>query len=157
MNILNTTGYDLYNPSIIKGDNCFVIDNSGKKYLDFESGVWALPLGHNNQRINNTITNQLTQISHVGYRYTHPIVKEAAEALLQIMNLENGKCLFLSSGSEAVEFSLKVIKKVSDKPYLLCLDKHYLSAYGVSGDTNSTNWISIDWQSYITEESIAGT
>jgi len=152
MNILNTSGYEQYNPCMIKGENCFIIDSTGKKYLDFESGVWALPLGHNNQRINTVITKQLDQLVHVGYRYSHPVVNEAAVALLQIMNLENGKCLFLSSGSEAVEFSLKVIKKISDKPYLLSLDKHYLSAYGLSGDASSNSWISIDWQSYVAGE-----
>lgn len=57
--------------------------------------------------------------------------------------------IFLSSGSEAVEFAVKVIDKVSDKPYLLKLDKYYLSAYGTSGNTNSGPWISIDLESYI--------
>jgi acetylornithine aminotransferase len=152
MNILNTSGYEMYQSNMTKGEDCFVIDHNGKKYLDFESGVWALPLGHNNQRINTTITNQLNQLVHVGYRYSHPVVEEAAKALMQIMNLEGGKCLFLSSGSEAVEFSLKIVKRITDKPYLLSLDKHYLSAYGVSGDTTSDNWITIDWQSCVTEK-----
>lgn len=66
--------------------------------------------------------------------------------LLQIMNLDKGKCLFLSSGSEAVEFAVKVIKRVTGKQYLLGLDNHYLSAYGISGNLNSDNWITVDWQ-----------
>lgn len=154
MKVLNATGCEIYNTSIIKGDHCFVMDNRGKKYLDFESGVWVLPLGHNNKRINKAITKQLGEIIHTGYRYTHPVVEDAAETLLNIMNLEKGKCLFLSAGSEAVEFALKIVKKISNKPYLLNLDKHYLSAYGISGDTKSSNWISIDWQSHIGDDSI---
>lgn len=149
MKILNVTGYETYNSSIVKGDGCYVIDSSGKRYIDFEAGVWALPLGHNNLQVNSVIIKQLSEISHTAYRYNHPIVEEAADELLQIMNLNEGKCLFLSSGSEAVEFAVKVIDKVSDKPYLLKLDKYYLSAYGISGNTNSGPWISIDLESYI--------
>jgi len=116
--------------------------------MDFESGVWALPLGHNSIPVNNVIIKQLSEISHTGYRYTHPIVEEAAGMLLEIMNLNQGKCVFLSSGSEAVEFAVKIIKKVAGKKYLLGLDNHYLSAYGISGNLKSDNWITIDWQSY---------
>lgn len=59
---------------------------------------------------------------------------------------------FLSSGSEAVEFAAKLVRKVTDKQYLLSLDKHYLSAYGITGDMKSDYWISIDWQAH-TEKS----
>lgn len=148
MKALNTSRYEIYNSSIVNGDGCYVIDSNGKKYLDFESGVWALPLGYNDNRVNDAIIKQLNEISHMGYRISHPVVEEAAESLLHIMNLDQGKCVFLSSGSEAVEFSVKIIKKISDKPYLLNLDKYYLSAYGTTGMTNSDPWISIDWRSH---------
>lgn len=149
MKVLNVTGCDIYNSAIVKGDGCFVIDSYGKKYIDFEAGVWALPLGHNNLEVNNAIIKQLSEISHTAYRYNHSIVEEAADALLHIMNLDEGKCLFLSSGSEAVEFTIKVLKKISKKPYLLNLKNYYLSAYGTSGSTDSYPWVSIDWQPYV--------
>ena len=151
MKILNVTGCELYNSSIVKGEGCYIIDSAGRKYIDFDAGVWALSLGHNNTQVNSAMIKQLNEISHTAYRYSHPIVEEAADALLHIMNLEEGKCLFLSSGSEAVEFAVKVINQISRKPYLLNLNKHYLSAYGTSGKTNSNPWISIDWQSYISK------
>ncbi|MDF2514066.1 MAG: aspartate aminotransferase family protein [Herbinix sp.] len=147
MKVLNVTGCELYHATIVKGEGCYVIDSNGKKYLDFEAGVWALPLGHNNLRVNQAIIRQLGEISHTAYRYTHPIVEEAAADLLHIMQLDDGKCVFLSSGSEAVEFGIKIANKISGKPLLLNLDKHYLSAYGVAGSIKSTPWVSIDWQS----------
>lgn len=152
MNIINTTGYEMYNPSIIKADNCILTASDGKQYYDFESGVWALPLGHNDKRINEALIRQLNQITHVGYRCSHPVVEEAAEDLLEIMQFSEGKCVFLSSGSEAVEYAVRAAQAISDKPYLLCLDNHYLSAYGVTGDTKSSCWISIDWQTYIEKQ-----
>lgn len=146
MNLLNTSGYEIYNKSIIRGDGCYVFDSNNTRYIDFEAGVWALPLGHNNIEVNNALIKQLSEISHIGYRFSHAVVEEAAASLLRIMNLDHGKCLFLSSGSEAVEYAVKVINAITDKPYLLNLDKYYLSAYGTTGDTKSGPWISVDWR-----------
>lgn len=154
MNILNTTGYEQFNPSIIQAKDCVLTDNNGNQYYDFESGVWALPLGHNHPRVNQAIINQLSQITHVGYRYSHPVVEAAAEALLQIMNLPEGKCVFLSSGSEAVEYAIKAVLKITDRPKLLRLGRHYLSAYGVTGDVTSERWITIDWQAYLEKNQV---
>ncbi len=33
--------YEILNPIIVSGDNCYVIDENGKRYVDFESGVWC--------------------------------------------------------------------------------------------------------------------
>lgn len=148
MNVINVTGYKIYNSSIVKGDGCYLYDNNGDRYIDFESGVWALPLGHNCKRVNDAIIKQLSEISHIGFRFSHKVVEEAAGILLDIMKLNQGKCVFLSSGSEAVEFAVKIIKKVTGRPYLLKLKNHYLSAYGDSGHLISDKWISIDCQGY---------
>ena len=151
MKILNVTGCEIYNPSIVTSNGCYVVDSIGKNYIDFESGVWALPLGHNNLKVNHAMINQMSGISHTAYRYNHPIVEETADALLEIMNMKDGKCLFLSSGSEAVEFAVKVINKISERPYLLNLEHHYLSAYGTCGNTHTSSWISIDWKQYVND------
>lgn len=58
MKVLNVTGCEMFNSSMIKGDGCYLIDSSGRRYIDFEAGVWALPLGHNSTRINNAIMKQ---------------------------------------------------------------------------------------------------
>lgn len=146
MNVLNVTGSKLYNPSIVKGDGCYVIDSTGKQYIDFESGVWALPLGHNMPRVNSAIEKQLKEISHTSYRFSHPIVEVAATSLLQIMRFEDGKCIFLSSGSEAVEFAVKIVRNVTKKRYLLNLSGYYIAAYGASGDNTFDAFISLDSQ-----------
>lgn len=146
MNLLNVTGYKIYNSSVVKADGCYLYDEKENRYIDFESGVWALALGHNCKRVNDAIIRQLGEISHMGFRFSHKLVEETAGLLLDIMKLNHGKCVFLSSGSEAVEFAVKIIKKVTGRPYLLSLKNHSMSAYGISGNLNSDNWITVDWQ-----------
>ena len=140
--------YELYNPNIVSSENCCVIDESGKKYVDFEAGVWSVSLGHNNKQVNEAIKRQLNTVSHVGYRYTTKIVDEAAEKVLELLDFPNGKCVFLSSGSEAVEFGVQAAKKIMEKPLFLCLNNYYLSAYGISQARNEEQWISLDLTEY---------
>ena len=147
MNILDCKP-KLLNPNIVSGDGCYVIDESGKQYVDFESGVWCLPLGHNHEQVNNAMIKQLNAISHVGYRYTSKIVDEAAEQVLTLLNFTDGKCVFLSSGSEAVEFAVQLTKRIMDKPYFLCLDQFFLSSYGISAARSREQWISLDLSAY---------
>jgi len=140
--------YEMFNTSIIKAEDCHIIDENGKRYVDFEAGVWCASLGHNNKRINDAIIKQLNSVSHVGYRYTSKIVDEAAYKVLNLLNFQDGKCVFLSSGSEAVEFGVKVAKKITNRLYFLRLSNYYLSAYGVSASNDSNGWISLDLSTY---------
>ena len=134
----------MLNPNIIASENCCVIDENGKRYVDFEAGVWCASLGHNNKQINEAMIKQMGIISHVGYRYTTKIVNEAAEKVLSLVNFPDGRCVFLSSGSEAVEFAVQLSKKVMNKPYFLCLDGYFLSSYGISAARSKDEWISLD-------------
>jgi len=147
MKILNCN-YEMLNPTIVSSENCYVIDENGKKYVDFEAGVWCTSLGHNNKQVNEAIIKQMNIISHTGYRYAAKIVDEAAEKVLELLNFTEGKCVFLSSGSEAVEFGVQLAQKIMDKPFFLCLNNYFVSSYGISAARSKKNWISLDLSEY---------
>jgi len=44
------------------------------------------------------------RIAHTGFGYSNRIVEEAARDILSLLDLEGGTCVFLCSGSEAVEY-----------------------------------------------------
>ncbi len=147
MNILNCN-YEMLNPDIVSSDNCCVIDKNGKRYVDFEAGVWCTSLGHNNQQVNEAIIRQINTVSHTGYRYSAEIVAQASEKVLKLFGFTEGKCIFLSSGSEAVEFGVQLAKKITNRPYFLCLSNYFLSSYGMSAARNAEQWISLDLSEY---------
>lgn len=144
-NILITSGHDLKFPNIVRAENCDLYDSDGNKFLDLESGIWCTSVGHSNPRIHKVITEQSGKIIHNGYSYLNPELDKTAEKLLRITGINNGKCVFLCSGSEAVEFSVQMTKSFSTKPYFLTLKQSYLSAYGSSGEKHDNNWILFDW------------
>jgi len=138
----------MFNPTIVSSDNCYFTNESGKRYVDFESGVWCTSLGHNNKQVNEAIIRQMNIIGHTGYRYSNKVVDEAAETVLDLFGFTDGKCVFLSSGSEAVEFAVLLVKRIMDKPYFLCLDNHFISSYGISATRDKDQWISLDLSEY---------
>ncbi|MBN1499512.1 MAG: aspartate aminotransferase family protein [Spirochaetes bacterium] len=144
-NILISTGHELKYPDIIRAENCTLHDSSGNIYLDLESGVWCTSIGHSNPRITEIIKEQSGKIMHTGYCYLNPAVEKAAVRLLGITGINEGRCVFLNSGSEAVEFSVKAVNSFSDRPYFLTMKDSYLSAYGISGQRNPEEWIAFDW------------
>ena len=145
--ILNCN-YETINPNIISADNCRIFDESGKEYIDFESGIWSVPLGYGNKQVNDAMIKQLSQISHIGYYCSAKIVEEAAEKVLALLDFADGKCVFLTAGSEAVEFGVQLAKKIMGKQYFLCLENYFLSSYGTSANRNQDSWISLDLSEY---------
>ncbi|UCG57384.1 MAG: aspartate aminotransferase family protein [Phycisphaerales bacterium] len=136
--------HEMTKADIVRGHNCYLYDANNKRYVDFESGVWSTVLGHNHPRISRTIQEQIDRVMHLGYRYTNRTAEEAAAALLEAVGLEKGKCVFLSSGSEAVELAIQVAKLVTGKSHLLTLSESYMAAYGAAAKQGPDEWLQID-------------
>ncbi|TDA64713.1 MAG: aspartate aminotransferase family protein [Chloroflexi bacterium] len=145
--------HEIIRNNFVRGENCYLYDDLGGRYIDFESGIWCTALGHNHPRITRVIENQVHDIMHLGTRYPNQKVDEAAVEVLDIVGLE-GKCVFLSSGSEAVEFGAQIIRRVTKKKWLLTLSNSYLAAYGSAGSKNPEEWYQFDWS---TQENSAST
>jgi len=144
-NILNSTGHELKYKNFIKAENCTLVDSNGEKYLDLESGVWCTSIGHCHPQITKVISEQSGKMIHSGYCYLNPLIDETAGKILELTGIGSGKCVFLCSGSEAVEYSVKLCRNISEKPYFLTMKNCYLSAYGISGERSEHNWIHLDW------------
>jgi len=146
--LFNSTGYPLYNANIVRGRGCYIYDRSGKEYLDFEAGVWALPLGHCDPDITAAMHQQIDEILHVGYKYSQPIVETCAEKMLEIAGMSEGKCVFLTSGSEAVEYGVQLAKAIRPGKNCVCLEGQYLSAYGLCAQNAADSWDVVQWNYY---------
>jgi len=142
--ILQCTGYDLAGIEIVRAGGCTLHTTDGRDILDLEAGVWATVLGHNHPRVACIIHKQLREISHIGYRATHAAQETAADEVLRALGFHDGKCVFLSSGSEAVEFAVQAGRRLMPAPKLLTLAESFLGSYGSSGTKASSEWILFD-------------
>lgn len=137
--------HDLVPMNLVRGENACLYDDGGKRYVDFESGCWAAGLGHGHPRINRVMKAQVDRVIHLGTRYPNAVAEAAAIDILEIVGIKNGKCVFLSSGSEAVEFGVQIARRVTAKPLLLTFASSYLAAFGSAGKKDPAEWCLLDW------------
>jgi acetylornithine/N-succinyldiaminopimelate aminotransferase len=137
--------YEIVKTDFVRAENCSVYDSRGKRYVDLEAGCWAAVLGHNPARIQRVIQEQSMTLTHIGKRYPNQMVEQAAVDVLGITGLAGGKCIFLSSGSEAVEFGVRAARRISGKTLCLTFTNSYLAAYGSAGAKSGDEWRILDW------------
>ena len=144
-NIIWSIGHTLLLDDIIKADNCYLYDSKGNKYIDLESGVWCTNVGHCHPRIKDAIKRQVDNIFQSGFNYISPIVESSVIKVLEITNLLGGKCVFLCSGSEAIEFGVRIVNSISDKPMRLTFSDSYFGAYGDATNKEDKHWLRYNW------------
>lgn len=105
--ILNT--YKRQDLVIDKGNDVYLYDINGKKYLDFVSGIGVNSLGYQNKKYNEAIINQLNKFNHCSNLYYWETQSELAEKLISISPFD--KVFFANSGAEANEGALKLARK----------------------------------------------
>jgi acetylornithine/N-succinyldiaminopimelate aminotransferase len=143
--VYNCMGHEIKIPNIVDSYGPYVIDEHGTRYLDLESGVWCTALGHKNERIVQAATEQLNRLMHAGYCYSNNVVEEAATLVLGATDLKAGKCVFLCSGSEAIEISRQISRHLTGKPLSMTLNDSYLGAYSSVTD-RSRGWHIFNWE-----------
>ena len=94
---------------ISHGEGVYIVTKDGKKYLDFFSGLAVNSLGYGNKKIINAIEEQIKKIIHLSNYYVNDTQLELAEKLIKYSGLS--KVVFTNSGTEAVEASLKLLRK----------------------------------------------
>ena len=144
-NVLNCSGHELKIPDIVDSDGIYVFDVSGKRYMDLESGVWCTSLGHKNEFVNRAINHQIESLMHAGFCYSSEIVDEAAKDVLSVTGLEGGKCVFLCSGSEAIEIIRQMSRHLMGTQRTLALHDAYLGSYSMV-TRRDEGWHSFNWE-----------
>jgi 4-aminobutyrate aminotransferase/4-aminobutyrate aminotransferase/(S)-3-amino-2-methylpropionate transaminase len=93
-------------PQIVAGDGAYLVDHTGRRYLDFFSGVTVMSAGHCNPAIIEPAIAQIRQLQHTTSIYLTEPVLRLAETLAQIAPGSIRRSFFCASGSEAVEGAL---------------------------------------------------
>lgn len=101
-------------PAVVGGDGNFLIDETGRRYLDACGGAAVSCLGHDNATVRAALKAQLDNVAfaHTSF-FTNAPAEELAEFLINRApaGTGDGRVMYLGSGSEAMEAALKLARQ----------------------------------------------
>jgi taurine--2-oxoglutarate transaminase len=99
-----------WNPMhIVDAEGCYIVDGSGKRYLDFSSQLMCSNLGHKNQAVIDAIARQAQELSYAMPGYATTARAELSQILLEVIPKGLTKFFFTTSGKDEDHCTLPVL------------------------------------------------
>ena len=95
--------------AFVRGDGVYLYSQDDKQYLDFGAGIAVTALGHSHPHLVAALREQTGRLWHTSNLYHIPQQKRLADRL--VSNSFADTVFFCNSGAEAVEASIKLIRK----------------------------------------------
>lgn len=101
--------YSRANLSFVKGEGSWLVEASGRRFLDFASGIAVMSLGHGHPAVVGALTEQANTLWHTSNLYEVPQQAALAERLVEHTFADT--VFFCNSGTEAAELAIKMARK----------------------------------------------
>lgn len=101
-------------PAAVRGEEVYVWDADGKRYVDFSGSAAVNFIGHGVREISDAMVEQARQLEFVHTsQFTTPVAEEFAQELLDFAgeHFRGGAVYFTCGGSESVETALKLARQ----------------------------------------------
>jgi acetylornithine aminotransferase/acetylornithine/N-succinyldiaminopimelate aminotransferase len=92
----------------VRGEGVYLYDASGKRYLDFGSGIAVTSVGHSHPKWVKAVQDQATTLSHCSNLYGIPGQQKLADRLVE--KAGPGRVLFCNSGAESNDALIKLAR-----------------------------------------------
>src|SRR4051794_6071186 len=100
-------------PVIVRGDGCYLEDQTGKRYLDALAGLFAVQIGYSyGDEVGAAAHEQMRELPfYTNWSYAHPRAIELAAEVAELAPGDLNRVFFVSGGSEAVESAWKLARQ----------------------------------------------
>jgi acetylornithine/N-succinyldiaminopimelate aminotransferase len=95
--------------TIVRGQGSYLYDEKDKAYLDFATGIAVNALGHCHPHVTKALQEQVATLWHCSNLYQMPLQKKLAKRFVAASFADT--VFFCSSGAEAVEAGIKMIRR----------------------------------------------
>jgi taurine--2-oxoglutarate transaminase len=102
---------------ITDAEGVYFYDDTGKSYLDFSSQLMCSNLGHKNKAVIEAIIKQAEKLPYIAPGFANEAAMAAVEALRTVMPESLNKFFFSTSGTEANEAALKMVRQSKAPAY----------------------------------------
>ena len=103
-------------PTAVKGDGCYIVDDTGRRYLDACGGAAVSCLGHEHPDVIAVIREQVARLpfAHTAFFTNQPLERLADMLIADAAAIPGGKLdkvYLVSGGSEAIEAAIKMARQ----------------------------------------------
>lgn len=106
--------YNRFPVALVRGEDSYVWDSEGRRYLDFFPGWGCGLLGHCPAPVVEAVRRQVGELIHVPNTWYTELQGRWAEALSQ--RSFGGQAFFCNSGTEANEAAIKLVRLHAQRP-----------------------------------------
>jgi len=117
--------YQRFPVTIEKGVKAHVWDVDGKEYIDCMGGYGVALVGHQNQRVNNAIKEQIDKIITVHSSLYNKTREEFLKTLIGLTPKGLTQVHLNNSGAEAIEAAMKFARKFTGKKGMVAMKGSY--------------------------------
>lgn len=132
--LLRLTGFGALE---VEAEGSWVVDHSGRRYLDFSGGYGVFSLGHRHPVVVEAVKDQLDKIALSSRVFMNPLQAKLAEQLAKVSPNGLQFSFFCNSGTEAVEAALKMARLATGRTGFVSTEGSYhgktLGSLSVSG------------------------
>ncbi|WP_428325619.1 aspartate aminotransferase family protein [Nitrosopumilus sp.] len=117
--------YQRFPVTVEKGKGAHVWDVDGKEYIDCMGGYGVALVGHQNQRVNNAIKEQVDKIITVHSSLYNKTREEFLKTLIELAPEGLTQVHLNNSGAEAIEAAIKFARKFTGKKGMVAMKGSY--------------------------------
>jgi taurine---2-oxoglutarate transaminase len=129
---------------IQRAEGVYFWDTNGKRYLDFNSMVMCVNIGHGNQRVIDAMVKQAQTLPFAGPPMATEIRAELGKRLSKITPCNLNRFLFTLGGADANENAIKLARAFTGKHKILSRYRSYhgatAGAIAATGDPRRVAW-----------------
>lgn len=120
---------------MVRAEGMYLEDENGKKYLDFSSQPSAVNLGHNNRHVMTAIKDQADKLAYVAVGFGTDARVRLTKKLQEVLPGSLTKYNFGTSGSEANEAAVRMVRTYFAREGRTKIISRYNSYHGWTGAT----------------------
>ena len=99
-------------PVLVRGDEIYVYDDTGKRYIDGAAGAGNVTLGHGRRRIVEAMAEQGKTLAYCfSTHFTNQPALDLAERISALAPGDLNHVYFVSGGSEGIESAMKIARQ----------------------------------------------
>jgi taurine--2-oxoglutarate transaminase len=137
-------------PAFVGGEGSYLVDDTGRRYLDFSSQLVFTNVGHQHPAVVAAIKEQADRLCTLGPIWPNDVRGEAARMVTDLAPDGLNHVLFTTGGTEAIEHATRMARVHTGRPKLLAAYRSY------HGATTTSMALTGDHRRWATDTGTAG-